>query len=128
MKKTAKQIFAATKNILTFEAKQAEANRTSNDKEVFAQGMAFGMRLIKHRHFLSGIVVGGSVELVFDGLAAGLVADGQAVDAVFDKLTVFGLMIRASSGPLAMVLGVEGGEFRRAGERTVGVSLRGLEQ
>lgn len=38
-------------------------------------------------------VVGCSAEPVFDGLAAGLVAEGQALSAVFDKLAVFGVVI-----------------------------------
>ena len=68
-------------------------------------------------------VVGRSVELVFDGFAAGLVADVQALHAVFDKLTVLGHVIGESRGPLGVVLGVEGFKLRRADRRSVGSSL-----
>ena len=64
---------------------------------------AFEFALLHQPNF----VVGGSVELVSDGVAAGLVANGQAMDAVFDKLTVLGFVIGLCDGPFGVVLGIE---------------------
>ena len=70
------------------------------------------------------LAVGGSVQLVFDGLAAGLVADRQTLDAVLDELAILGFVIGAGGGPLAVVLSVQRLEVFRADWRRVGASFR----
>lgn len=53
-----KKRIASQKNIDAWEAKQAQANRVSNDKEVFAKGYNKGYKQGMRRNALSVLAVG----------------------------------------------------------------------
>ena len=52
-------------------------------------------------------VVRGAGHLVLDGLAAGAVADGQALNAVLDELSVLGDVVGLRLGPLRVMTRIE---------------------
>lgn len=72
--RSAKQKAADLKKLQDWEAKQAEENRISNDKEVFKSGVEVGKSYSGHAKFVAGLVFGASTVLVAGAVVIGLLS------------------------------------------------------